>query len=382
MMFSSTKASGMLINHNTINIMNIAIVGTRGIPNNYGGFEQFAECLSKLLISKGHKVTVYNTHNHPYQNNSYEGVQIIHKYDPEKVIGTAGQFIYDLNCILDTRKRNFDIILQLGYTSSSIWGKLLPNKSKVVTNMDGLEWKRTKYSRKVQKFLMYAEKLGVKYSDVLVADSIAIKNYLYKKYQKDPVYIPYGSHVVESYSDDCLAEFKLAPCNYQMLVARLEPENSIEIILDGFVSSQTEDYFLVVGNHMTKYGEFLKDKYSENKRIKFIGGIYDITLLNNLRYYSKLYYHGHTVGGTNPSLLEAMGSGAFICANDNQFNKYILGDDAVYFSNKQDVKEQIIGYTDKNRNNIISNNFLKVRELYNWNKIVKQYEDLFIKALE
>lgn len=382
MMFLSTKASGMLINHNTINIMNIAIVGTRGIPNNYGGFEQFAECLSKLLISKGHKVTVYNTHNHPYQNNSWEGVQIIHKYDPEKVIGTAGQFIYDLNCILDTRKRNFDIILQLGYTSSSIWGKLLPNKSKVVTNMDGLEWKRTKYSRKVQKFLMYAEKLGVKYSDVLVADSIAIKNYLYKKYQKDPVYIPYGSHVVESYFEDCLAEFELTPWNYQMLVARLEPENSIEIILDGFVSSPVEDYFLVIGNHMTRYGEFLKDKYSENKRIKFIGGIYDITLLNNLRYYSKLYYHGHTVGGTNPSLLEAMGSGAFICANDNQFNKYILGDDAVYFSNKEDVKEQIIGYTDKNRNNIISNNLRKVRELYNWNKIVDQYEDLFLKTLE
>src|SRR5688500_15638665 len=101
--------------------MRIAILGTRGIPNHYGGFEQFAEYLSAGLVKLGHQVYVYNSHTHPYKLDVWEGVHIIHKYDPENNIGTAGQFIYDFNCIFDCRDRNFDIILQLGYTSSSIW---------------------------------------------------------------------------------------------------------------------------------------------------------------------------------------------------------------------------------------------------------------------
>ena len=101
--------------------MKIAILGTRGIPNYYGGFEQFAQNLSKYLVIKGHDVYVYNSHNHPYQENLWNGVKILHCKDPEYILGTFGQFIYDFNCILDSRKRNYDIILQLGYTSSSIW---------------------------------------------------------------------------------------------------------------------------------------------------------------------------------------------------------------------------------------------------------------------
>src|SRR5215212_11623109 len=113
--------------------MKIAILGTRGIPNSYGGFEQFAEYLSLGLIDKGHEVTVYNSHNHSYQEEIWNGVKIVHCYDPEYLIGTAGQFIYDLNCILDCRKKNFDIILQLGYTSSSLWLKLLDKNKFIVT---------------------------------------------------------------------------------------------------------------------------------------------------------------------------------------------------------------------------------------------------------
>lgn len=105
--------------------MKIAILGTRGIPNYHGGFEQFAEFLSRYLVSKEHEVVVYCSSLHPYQKSEWEGVKLIHKYDPEDKIGTAGQFIYDLNCILDSRNQNFDIILQLGYTSSSIWSFLL-----------------------------------------------------------------------------------------------------------------------------------------------------------------------------------------------------------------------------------------------------------------
>src|ERR1700712_3746082 len=141
--------------------LNIAILGTRGIPNNYGGFEQIAGYLSQGLTEKGHSVTVYNSHNHPYTKSTWNGTNIVHCYDPECIIGTAGQFIYDLNCILDARKKNFDIILMLGYTSSSIWKSLYPRNAIVITNMDGLEWQRTKYSKPVRQFLKYAEKLAV-----------------------------------------------------------------------------------------------------------------------------------------------------------------------------------------------------------------------------
>ncbi len=362
--------------------MKIGIVGTRGIPNCYGGFEQFAEYLSVGLVKKGHEVVVYNSHLHPYKKDNFNGVKIVHCKDLENKIGTAGQFFYDLNCIIDSRKRGFDIILQLGYTSSSVWGKLLPKKADVITNMDGLEWKRTKYSRKVQKFLLYAEKLAVKSSNHLVADSIGIQDYLKNKYSIDSTYIPYGANLVDNYDDNYLTEYGLKERQYNMLIARLEPENSIEVILDGVVLSQKDEPFLVVGNHLTEYGEYLKNKYLNNKLINFVGGIYNIKKLNSLRYYSKLYFHGHTVGGTNPSLLEAMGSGAYICANDNLFNKSILGDDAVYFMDAEGVKEKLINYDLNVRESIVANNYKKVKELYSWEKIVLQYENLFKKVIE
>src|SRR5271154_1959073 len=114
--------------------LKIAILGTRGVPNNYGGFEHIAGYLSRGLVEKGHDVTVYNSSQHPYQANEWYGVHIVHCFDPEYLIGIAGQFIYDLNCILDARKNNFDIILILGYTSSSVWCSFYPNKSIVITN--------------------------------------------------------------------------------------------------------------------------------------------------------------------------------------------------------------------------------------------------------
>jgi len=357
--------------------MIIAIIGTRGVPNHYGGFEQFAEYMAKYLVDKGHEVVVYNSHFHPYKDKEWNGVKLVHKFDPENIFGTAGQFVYDLNCILDSRQHKYDVILQLGYTSSSVWGKLLPKCSIVVTNMDGLEWKRTKYNKIVRKFLLFAEKLGVKYCDHLVSDSIGIQSYLRNKYKVESTYIPYGAHVIEKYSENDLKEFNLNPWLYNLLIARLEPENSIEIILDGFVLAASSDLFVVVGNHKTKYGHYLKKKYKNADSIKFIGSVYDIEKLNNLRFYSKIYFHGHTVGGTNPSLLEAMGSGAYICANANTFNRSILGDDALYFSSSQDVKQHLVGYISEKREDFIKNNYKKVHDCYTWDLIVSQYETLF-----
>ena len=300
--------------------MKIAILGTRGIPNFHGGFEQFAEYFSIYLVKANHDVYLYNSSNHPYQDKTYQRVKIIHCYDPEDKIGTVGQFIYDFNCILDSRKRNFDIILQLGYTSSSLWASMMPKSSIIITNMDGLEWKRTKYSKLVRYYLRYAEKFAAQKSNFLVADSQGIKEYLKEKYKKESEFIAYGASIFNDPQESLLKQYDVVKYKYNLLIARIEPENSIETILDGIVLSGDKSVFLVVGKyHINQFGVYLRKKYKDHQNIRFIGGVYNMEHLNNLRYYSNLYFHGHTVGGTNPSLLEAMASNALIVSHDNIF---------------------------------------------------------------
>ncbi|WP_242203344.1 DUF1972 domain-containing protein [Aestuariivivens insulae] len=361
--------------------MRIAILGTRGVPNNHGGFEQFAEYFSKYLAENEHEVYVFNSHNHPYQEKMWEGVHILHEYDPEYKIGTAGQFIYDLNCILRCRKMKFDIILQLGYTSSSIWSFLFPKKSVIVTNMDGLEWKRSKYSKNTRYFLKRAEKWGAMYSDFLIADSVGIQDYLQNKYNKTSEFIPYGASIFIDASENILSDYGVIKRKYSMLIARMEPENNIETILQGFHKSNSKFPFLVIGK-LNKYGIYLKEKYKEDSRIKFLGAIYNQEDLNNLRYYSRYYFHGHSVGGTNPSLLEAMASKALIIAHDNIFNKSILAENAEYFKSHLDiqeifVKDQYIKYKEV----FCLNNTNKIKDKYSWEKINAHYEKYLIGLL-
>lgn len=359
--------------------MKIAIIGTRGIPNHYGGFEQFAEYLSLGLVKRGHEVWVYNSHLHPYQKNEWKGVNIVHCKDMEDKMGTAGQFIYDLNCILDSRKKEFDILLQLGYTSSSIWGSLLPKKPIVITNMDGLEWMRSKFSKKVQYFLKKAEKWAINTSDHLVSDSVGIQQHLKTNFNVESTYIPYGAHVFNSPNKTVLDDYNLKEHKYYMLIARMEPENNIETILDGYDQSGSNEPFLVVGKTTNEFGKYLVQKFKSNKNIQFLGGIYDIEILNNLRYYANLYFHGHSVGGTNPSLLEAMSSGALIAAHNNIFNKSILGVEAFYFANSKEASQLFLEDKNEFRDEYVSNNIEKIKTLYTWNKIIDDYENLFVK---
>ncbi|NOW95567.1 DUF1972 domain-containing protein [Mucilaginibacter sp. SG564] len=363
--------------------MRIAIIGTRGIPNHYGGFEQCAEYLAAGLVKKGYEVVVYNSHNHPYQEKTWNSVEICHCYDPEFKLGTAGQFLYDYNCIKDLKKKKFDIILQLGYTSSSVWGWLLPRNTIVTTNMDGLEWKRSKYSKPVQSFLKFAEKLAVRYSDHLIADSVEIQRYLEHKYNKKSTYIAYGADIFDQPDPALLSEFKLEPYQYDMLIARMEPENNIETILDGVVKADTNREFLVVGSTDNDFGTYLSAKFAYYPNIKFCGGIYNMNKLNNLRYYSNLYFHGHTVGGTNPSLLEAMASNSLICSNDNKFNRAILENDALYFSDADDVVFHLLtGNKNESRyTQLMENNKQKIMELYTCDRIIDQYAEHFESIL-
>ncbi|HCW64041.1 MAG TPA: glycosyltransferase family 1 protein, partial [Leeuwenhoekiella sp.] len=249
------------------------------------------------------------------------------------------------------------------------------------TNMDGLEWKRTKFSKPVRRFIKFAESLAITTSDFLIADSIGIQEHLQSAYGATSKYIPYGAHVFKTPETAQIEAYDVAPYAYNMLVARLEPENSIEVILDGVVASGSPMPFLVIGNHNTAYGAYLKDKFKEATHIRFVGGVYNLEVLNNLRYYSNLYFHGHTVGGTNPSLLEAMASGALLVANDNIFNKSILGDEALYFSDASDVAESITKVEKKRYAHFVDRNRNKIEEVYSWELINKQYREYMLSCL-
>lgn len=364
--------------------MKVAILGTRGIPNYHGGFEQFAEFFSVYLQLKGIEIYVYCSSKHPYNESTFNGVQRIVCSDPEDRIGTAGQFIYDLNCILDARKRNFDVILQLGYTSNSIWYFLLPKKPVIITNMDGLEWKRTKYSKPVQKFLKFAEKLAVKHSDYLIADSIGIQDYLKRVYRKNAVFIAYGATVFENVDAARLAAAGLKQYTYDMLIARMEPENNIEVIIKGYLLHPPGRKLLIIGSyHTTSFGQYLHRTYAKHPQLVFLGAVYDMELLNNLRYFSNIYFHGHSVGGTNPSLLEAMASNCCIVAHKNSFNQSILGNDAFYFEDEIQLAELLpLNKLQDDIQQKIKNNKNKIVQQYSWDVINASYLAFIQQCLE
>lgn len=373
--------------------MKIAFVSTRGIPNNYGGFEQFAEYISVGLVERGHEVTVYSPHYHPYQESEYKGVRIKHIYSPEQWMGgSVGSFFYDYACLKDALKNeDFDIIYEAGYTS------IIPayirfnvkalKRPLVTTNMDGLEYKRTKFNPLVRRFVFWEEKMAVKHSHYLIADNMGIHDYYKEKYGRESKFLAYGANIYDDYDAELLKEWDLTPNGYYLLVARLEPENNLYMAIEGYKASKEYGRrpLIIVGKTNTPYGRQLVKKYGNDPHIRFVGGIYDFEKLNSVRHFSFAYFHGHSVGGTNPSLLEAMASDCFILAHDNQFNRAVLGDNAVYYCSPQGVTmllDTIDNIADQHKEEYIKNNLDVIRREYSWEKLVDEHEKYFKWMLE
>jgi len=359
--------------------MKVGILGTRGIPNAYGGFEQFAQYLSLGLKRRGHDVFVYNSSDHPYRESQWQGIRIIRCRDWESRIGTAGQFLYDYNCLRDAAKRDFDVLLQLGYTSNSVWYRYWPKNALNVVNMDGLEWKRSKYGPVTRKFLVWAEAKAALHADILVADSTGIRDHLQKRYGREAVFVPYGADIPQNYNPQAVADRGLQPGQYVMLMARMEPENNIELVLQGWMASSKQLPLILVGNTGNRFGRRLTATY-RHENLRWLGAIYDQQAVNSLRRYSKLYFHGHSVGGTNPSLLEAMACGCTIAAHDNVFNRAVLGGDAFYFS----TPGQVSGILENEKDGMEldwrrERNLEKIAREYNWERIITDYETLFLR---
>jgi glycosyltransferase involved in cell wall biosynthesis len=366
--------------------MKIAIIGTRGIPNNYGGFEQFAERVSLLLKNRGHELTVYNPHFHNYKFSNYEGVNIIKKFMPENILGGFSNFIYDSLCIKHSAKQNFDIVLLCGYpTAIFSFHKMQRSKNPTfVINVDGLEWSRSRWSVFTKYFIKWAEIKVATSSINLISDHNLISEYYKKTYNKKTQYIPYGADLMLNADENILKNYNLTKQQYFIAISRIEKDNNLQTIIDGFFLSGSDKKLVMVGNFNTKYGKKLKSNYSKNSNLIFLDSIYDINILNNLRYFSSIYFHGHSVGGTNPSLLEAMASKALIVAHNNIYNKSILELNALYFESSVDVKNIInsINETENFRTDLTTKNFEKIKNQFSWESVVNEYENLFVSILK
>jgi len=353
--------------------LHIGILGTRGIPNQYGGFEQCAQYLAEGLVGKGHDVTVYNSSLHPYTRGRWNGVRIITARDYEDRLGTFGQFLYDLHCIRDARKRGFDVIIQLGYTSSSIWFWLWPRQSRHIVNMDGLEYMRSKYSPAVRWFLRRAERFATYQADLLVADNPAIRSYLAAKYGNVIHMISYGASLPGLLDEQVLEQLNLRPKAYFLAIARIEPENHIETLVHAHAASGTHIPLVIVGGLNTPLARELTTSPPDN--IRFPGPIYEKPVLDALRKHARLYFHGHSVGGTNPSLLEAMASGCTICAHDNPFNRSVLESNACYFGDQGDLHRFMVDPPENDVANAWKNaNFEKLKQQHQWPAVIEAYE--------
>ena len=373
--------------------MKIAFISTRGIPNNYGGFEQFAEYISVGLAQRGHEVVVYSPKFHPYQEDTYKGVRLKHIYSPETWMGSSvGSFFYDFASLCDAlKKEDFDIIYEAGYTSiipAYIWFNVRKRKRPIfTTNMDGLENKRSKFSPMVRRFLDWEEKMAVKYSHYLIADNMGIHDYYKEKYDKESKFLAYGADIHDDFNADYLKEFGLQPEEYYILIARLEPENNIVMAIEGYLHSKENGRrpLIVVGKTNTPHGKELVEKYGNEKNVRFVGRIYDFKKLDSVRHFSKAYFHGHSVGGTNPSLLEAMAAGCFIFAHDNIFNRAVLEENAFYYPSADKVAEylnRIDTMAEESKIQYTVNNIEVIRNEYSWEHLVDEHEKYFQWLLE
>ena len=368
--------------------MKIAFVSTRGIPNNYGGFEQFAEYISVGMAQRGHEVVVYSPKFHPYQESTYKGVRIKHIYSPESWMGSSvGSFFYDFASLRDAlKKEDFDIIYEAGYTSiipAYIWFNVKKRKRPIfTTNMDGLENKRSKFSPMVRRFLDWEEKMAVKYSHYLIADNMGIHDYYKEKYGKESKFLAYGADIHDDFKAEYLEEFGLKSEEYYILIARLEPENNIVMAIEGYLHSKENGRrpLIVVGKTNTPHGKELVEKYGNERNVEFVGGIYDFKKLDSVRHFSKAYFHGHSVGGTNPSLLEAMAAGCFIFAHDNIFNRAVLKENAFYYPSADKVTEylnRIDTIAEGSKIQYTARNIEVIRNEYSWESLIDKHEKYF-----
>lgn len=361
----------------------MAILGTRGIPARYGGFETFAEELALRLVAHGVAVTVFCEAGLSEPLSEFRGVDLA--YVPITKCGAFTTILFDLRSLWRARK-DYDVVYMLGYGAAPfcliprLWGK------EVWLNVDGVEWARAKWGAAAKCYFRWMEWFSTWVPDRIIADAEGIRVHLESRHRvrKPCVVIPYGAPVVERTAESAvLDEWGLTSGDYYLLVARIEPENHVREIVEGYLASSSTAPLVVVGNHQsgTEYAQSMSAY--EDVRVRLVGGVYDQSKLQALRCHARAYFHGHSVGGTNPSLLEALGCGNLVIAHDNVFNREVLGDLGFYFREGGGIPALLTAVDamdEANRNKLCDQAISKIRDKYAWDAICKSYLSLLGNA--
>ena len=357
-------------------------MGIRGVPASHGGFETFAEQLALYLMQRGWEVTVYCQTDGGGQlhDDIWCGVRRIHI--PVSGQGPAGTVVFDWKATLHAI-RETELCLTLGY-NTAVFGVVLrafgvPN----VMNMDGIEWARAKWGRIAKIWFYLNDWAGCWLGNHLVADHPEIGKHLMSRVREGKItMIPYGADPVESASEDAVAALGLQPGRYLTLIARPEPENSILEIVRAF-SRRPRGYDLaVLGNYDADRQPYHRSVMScASKEVKFLGAIYQKDVVQALRFHSALYVHGHQVGGTNPSLVEALGASCPVLAHDNRFNRWVAGNSARYFADEAECADQLdeILNSEDLRASMRAGSRRRFHEAFTWPDVLKQYEELLTR---
>ncbi|MDL4772333.1 DUF1972 domain-containing protein [Actinomadura xylanilytica] len=306
------------------------MVGTRGVPARYGGFETAVEEIGKRLAAAGHEVTVYcRGERHPEPE--YLGMKLVHLPAVKKKV--AETLSHTGLSVLHAARRRPDVALVFNAANSPLLPVLRTLRVPVATHVDGLEWKRTKWSGTGRRYYRAAESLSVRWSDALIADAVGIQDYYRERFAAESVFIAYGAPILHETDTAKLAEAGYEPGGFHLVVARFEPENHVHVAVEGYRRSGATKPLVVVGSapYADAYTAEVKELAGDDPRITFLGGVWDQDLLDALYAGALTYLHGHSVGGTNPSLLRAMGAGASVVAYDVNFNREVLGVEAGRF---------------------------------------------------
>ncbi|MDT9331587.1 beta 1-4 rhamnosyltransferase Cps2T [Clostridium perfringens] len=381
---------------------NVFIIGSKGIPAQYGGFETFVEKLTEKQVSKDIKyhVSCLANNNNEFE---YNGARCFNIKVPN--IGPAKAVYYDVaaleECLNYIEKNNikdamiYILACRIGPFIGRYKRKMKKMGIKLLVNPDGHEWKRAKWNAAIRQYWKVSEKLMVKHSDLLVCDSKNIEKYIkedYKQYKPNTTFIAYGADTEKSKLKDndskllnWYKEKGLKIKEYYLVVGRFVPENNYEIMITEFMKSDTnKDFVLITNVEQNKFYEELKRKteFDKDKRIKFVGTVYDQELLKKIRENAYGYLHGHEVGGTNPSLLEALATTDLNILLDVGFNREVGMDGAIYFNKKDLNLANLINKADKFLDEDIKELCDKaknrIEQEYSWIKIVSEYERLFL----
>ena len=362
--------------------LRIAVIGSRGIPAGYGGFETFAEELCPRLVDLGHDVTCYCRRGYTRADlpGEYKGVKLV--YTPFLKRRELEQLSHELTCIAESLRRPFDMYYFLGTRSAPLYVPLKPSRRIKIVNTNGLEWKRRKWNRFGRAYLKFAEWVAVRVAaDELVSDARAIARYFQDEYGASSKYLTNGAHVYEELPEGMLDHWDLTPGSYYLVACRIEPENNIDLIIKEFIASGSERELVIVGgmNYATPYWEELQE-LGRGGRVRFLGPVYGDMLVESLHLGCFGYMHGHEVGGTNPALLKAMGCGNLVFALETEFNTENLVDAGLYWTKEPGTLAARIRWAEAHADEtgeLRENARERIREHYTWDAVAERHDAFF-----